>query len=415
MDKKENRRMKVANLSSFMVLGFMEAAWAPMVPFIKERFMLDEGELGMLLLCTGVGSFMALPVVSKLISRLGCRRVMQYSAVVFALTLILLSVSPAIAMTAFLLFVFGAFTVSLDVSSNVNAVIVESELKKPLMSGFHGGYSVGTLAGSAFMSAMLSVGISLFCGASAVFALMMFVTFMYCGHLVNDVRGYEEKNRKKDENTEQETALEPKKRPKVPPMVLIIGVMCFIMYAMEGAVMSWSGVFATQERGIDIKSAGFIYSFFAISMTIMRLCGNRIVVRLGRRKTVVTGAVLVATGWIMTVVVPNIYGACGGFLLVGFGAANIVPQLISFSGTIRNFPVHDTIAFINALGYSGILLGPVIIGFTSKMFSLGTSFVGIGIISLAVGLIAIKVINDEGLETRKKTMEKELNAQGADN
>lgn len=401
MTKKENRRLKISNLSSFIVLGFLESSWAPMVPYIKERFALDEGELGLLLLCTGIGAFIALPIISKLTSRFGCKKVMQISAVFFALTLIMLAISPYAALTAVLLLIFGALTVGLDVASNVNAVIVESELKKPLMSGFHGGYSVGTLAGSAFMSAMLSVGISLFFGTSAVFALMMFITFMYCGHLINDVKAYE--NRKKEEDKESaKSETEEKKHRRIPALVIIIGCMCFIMYALEGAVMSWSGVFANQERGIDISSAGFIYSFFAISMTIMRLVGNKIVVNLGRKLTVVAGSLLVAAGWIITVIVPNIYGTCIGFLLVGFGAANIVPQLVSFAGTIKNFPVHDTIAFINALGYSGILLGPVVIGFTSKMYSLPSTFVGIGISALIVGLIAIKVVTDEGLETKKK-------------
>ncbi|MBP5244585.1 MAG: MFS transporter [Succinivibrio sp.] len=401
MTKKENRRLKISNLSSFIVLGFLEASWAPMVPYIKARFNLDEGALGLLLLCTGIGAFIALPVVSSLTNRFGCKKVMQICAVFFALTLIMLSVSPNLALTAILLLIFEALTVGLDVASNINAVIVESELKKPLMSGFHGGYSVGTLAGSAFMSAMLSVGISLFFGTSAVFALMMFITFMYCGHLINDVKAYESKKKEADAEGSKEESSEKKQR-RIPMLVIIIGSMCFIMYALEGAVMSWSGVFANQERGIDISSAGFIYSFFAISMTIMRLVGNRIVVNLGRKITVVTGSLLVAAGWIITVIVPNIYGTCIGFLLVGFGAANIVPQLVSFAGTIKNFPVHDTIAFINALGYSGILLGPVVIGFTSKMYSLPATFVGIGVSALIVGLIAFKVVTDEGLETKKK-------------
>lgn len=404
MTNKENRRLKISNLSSFIVLGFLEAAWAPMVPYIKARFDLDEGQLGLLLLCTGIGSFIALPIVSSLTSRFGCKKVMQICAVFFALTLIMLSVSPDLALTAVLLLIFGALTIGLDVSSNINAVIVESELKKPLMSGFHGGYSIGTLAGSAFMSAMLSVGISLFFGASAVFALMMFITFMYCGHLISDVKAFENKKKEADERS-SDTEPTEKKHKRIPLLVIIIGCMCFIMYALEGAVLSWSGVFANQERGIDISSAGFIYSFFAISMTIMRLVGNKIVVSLGRKITVVTGTLLVAAGWIITVIIPNIYGTCIGFLLVGFGAANIVPQLVSFAGTIRNFPVHDTIAFINALGYSGILLGPVVIGFTSKAFSLPATFVGIGISSLIVGLIALKVVTDEGLETKKKIRE----------
>lgn len=49
--------------------------------------------------------------------------------------------------------------------------------------------------------------------------------------------------------------------------------------------------------------------------------------------------------------------------------------------------VHNIISFINALGYSGILLGPVIIGFIGKRYGLHVSFIGIAVFALIVAII----------------------------
>ncbi len=54
----------------------------------------------------------------------------------------------------------------------------------------------------------------------------------------------------------------------IPPMVIVVGLLCFIMYASEGAVMGWSVIFVSQERGIDMSVAGFFYTAFAIAMTV---------------------------------------------------------------------------------------------------------------------------------------------------
>ena len=74
-----DHQIRFANLYSFMVLGILESSWAPMIPYIKDRFMLDEGSLGLLLLCLGVGSFCALPLVGSMSAKLGCKALVYIS------------------------------------------------------------------------------------------------------------------------------------------------------------------------------------------------------------------------------------------------------------------------------------------------------------------------------------------------
>lgn len=391
MDTKTKNRMKLSNLCSFLVLGTLEAAWAPMVPYIKDRFALSEGDLGLLLLCSGLGSFAFLPVIGMLCSRLGCRRTVYICGTLLSLTLFGIATSADVYLCALMLFVFGAMGIGVDVSSNVNAVMVEAQFKKPLMSGFHGGYSLGTLIGSALASALLTLGLNLALDAFVIMLLALVAVFLGGRYLLTDIRTKEQ-----DSGNVQNAADESRKRKThpfyVPPLVIVVGVMCFFMYSIEGAVMSWSAVFVTQERNISLEAAGFIYTSFAVAMTVMRLVGNTLVTRTGRRNTVTLGAILVSLGFAMVVLIPHVLGAIAGFLVVGIGAANIVPQLVSFAGTVKGLPVQSTISIINALGYSGVLAGPVIIGFVSDLYSLSVTFMCIAAVVLLVGMVGFMIL-----------------------
>lgn len=380
MAKDESRALRASNRNSFMILGVLEAAWAPMVPFIKDRFDLDESQLGLLLLASGLGGLLTLPLAGYTVARLGSRRETAVFGILISLSLLAITISPSLPLTAVLLFCFGIATVCIDVSSNVNAVILEGIYKRPLMSGFHGGYSLGTIIGAALVSTMLAAGFGIAQSAAVVAAIGVATVVFGCRHLISDVQKYDSAPAgKADENEPQHGRLH------IPGTVIVIGFLCFFMYGSEGAVLSWSAVFAHQERGMSLEYAGYIYTSFACTMTVMRFLGNRIVLRTGRRRTVFIGGLMVSAGFLVTLI-PHAAFAALGFAIVGLGAANVVPQMVSFAGTVKGMPVHRIITVVNALGYSGILLGPVIIGFVAKHLSISAAFFGIAVVGIGVAL-----------------------------
>ena len=285
-----------------------------------------------------------------------------------------------------MLMVFGGCTITIDVAANMNGVTVERMTGRHLMSGFHGGYSLGTLIGAGAMSVLFTLG---FMPKWAVVICMVFILLALvfgCRDLLP-----------KEEFVLSDAPVEKLRKNKlyIPPMVIVVGLLCFIMYASEGAVMGWSAIFVSQERGVDMSMAGFFYTAFAVSMTIMRLCGDKTVNRLGQRSVVAGGALLIAVGFMVIVLVDSSVAAVVGFVIVGCGAANVVPQLVSFAAHIKGMAVHNIISFINALGYSGILLGPVLIGFVGKHYGLHISFVGIAVFVLIVAVVSSIILKSK--------------------
>lgn len=381
----QHTHLLVSNRVAFMTIGVLEAAWAPLAPYVKSAFAIDEATLGLLMLCSGFGSICTLPVSGFLVNRFGAKQVVYVSGFLMVFALLTISLFVNIWLTGLMLMVFGGCTITIDVAANMNGVTVERMMGRHLMSGFHGGYSLGTLIGAGAMSVLFTLGLIPLWAVVVCMTFMLPVLVFGCRDLLS-----------REEIVSESPVEKPSKHKLyIPPMVIVVGLLCFIMYASEGAVMGWSAIFVSQERGISMSMAGFFYTAFAVSMTIMRLCGDKIVEQLGQRLVVTGGALLIAVGFMTTVLIDSAVAAAIGFAMVGCGASNVVPQLVSFAAHIKGMAVHNIISFINAFGYSGILLGPVIIGFVGKHYGLHVSFAGIAVFVLIVAVVSCIILKDK--------------------
>ena len=168
---------------AFLVAGFGVASWAPLVPFVKERLQVDDGVLGLLLLCLGAGSIAAMLLTAVLSARYGSRPIILAGGFGLAVLLPLLVVAGSPLSLGLTLFAFGAALGSLDVAINIHGVEVERAARQPLMSGFHALFSVGGFAGATVMTFLLSSRIApLACTlfASMLMAIAMTLRLLVC-------------------------------------------------------------------------------------------------------------------------------------------------------------------------------------------------------------------------------------------
>src|ERR1700674_3055654 len=93
---------------AFLVAGFGMAAWAPLVPYAKQRLGIDDAALGLLLLCLGGGSIITMPFSGALATRFGCRRVIRAGGLCVAAALPALAAAPTVPAIAVALLAFGA-------------------------------------------------------------------------------------------------------------------------------------------------------------------------------------------------------------------------------------------------------------------------------------------------------------------
>lgn len=71
-----------------------------------------------------------------------------------------MALTDSIAWLGVALFAFGGTLGVLDILLNIQSLKVERALQRPLMSQFHGMFSLGTIAGAACLTALLTLGLS---------------------------------------------------------------------------------------------------------------------------------------------------------------------------------------------------------------------------------------------------------------
>ncbi|WP_428374990.1 MFS transporter [Lichenicoccus sp.] len=353
----------------FFIAGFGSAAWAALVPFARARAGLSDGTLGLLLLCLGIGSIVTMPLSGALAARFGCRRVIIAAGTAAAIALPLLASISSRAALAVTLMLFGAGIGGLDVAMNIQAIIVERASERAMMSGFHGLFSLGGIAGAGGMALLLGRGASPLQATCCVSLGMLAALAASAAHLL------------------PYGARADGPAFAIPHgIVLFIGLLCFVLFLAEGAVLDWSAVFLTAVRHMARSYAGLGYAAFAATMTAGRLSGDRIVDALGPRRVVLAGGLCAAAGFVLTLVAGGWPMALLGFALVGVGCANIVPVLFSAVGRQSVMPEPVAVPAITTLGYAGILAGPAGIGLIAHLSSLQVAFMVLAAMLVGVSL-----------------------------
>ena len=370
------RLQQVSTRIAFFIAGLGIAAWAPLVPYAKARAGLDEGTLGLLLLCLGVGSILAMPLAGILATRFGCRKVATGGTLLICAALPLLATVSSIPALIATLFMFGAGLGTVDSTVNLQAVIVERASGKHMMSGFHGLFSLGGIVGAAGVSALLGLGLTPLAAMLVVVAVLIGALFKAVPHMLPYG----------SESSGPAFAIPH-------GIVLFIGGMCFIVFLTEGAALDWSAVFLAQERGIDTAYAGLGYAVFALTMTVGRLLGDRIVRSVGATRIILFGGLLAAAGLFLATFAPSWEAALLGYALVGAGCSNIVPVLYTAVGKQTVMPESIAVPAITTLGYAGILAGPAVIGFVAHASSLSFAFglMAVLLVAVAIGGKTLKV------------------------
>ena len=375
MDKKQiGEREAHATRAFFFIGGFGSASWAPLVPLLRARLAIGDDVLGLLLLCIGIGSLATMPLSGALAARLGCRRVLMVTGMLFACALLAVTLVDSLWIAVPIILAFGALMGCIDVVINIAAVIVEKGIGRRIMSGMHAFWSLGGFVGAGLYGVWVGVlGLTAFQSTAIAAGIVLALTVGFGRNLIPYGGG-----------GGSLVAL-----PR--GIVVFVGITAFIAFLSEGAVMDWSGVYLTAVRGMDLALAGVGFSVFSAAMLTMRFLGDRVVQRIGQRPVAVGGALLTLVGILLIMFAPVDALLYFGFFAIGIGSANIVPVFFSLMGRQNVMPIGTAVSAVSTMGYLGILAGPAAIGFISSATNLQTAFGMLAVLSIAQAAVGFYV------------------------
>ncbi|MDH0181625.1 MFS transporter [Stutzerimonas stutzeri] len=356
-----------ATRCGFFMAGFGLSVWAPLVPYVRERIEMTDAVFGLLLLCIGIGSLTWMPISGVLVARWGIRPVQLCSVALLALALAGMALTDSIGWLGLALFCFGGSLGVIDVIMNIQAVLVETAVGRRLMSNFHGMYSLGAISGALVLTGLLSLGL-----APEVGSFMMIGVIVAANLAL--ARGYL-----------------PNRAPggglafvRPTGLVMLVGLMCFVVYLAEGAVLDWSALYLTGEKGLEVARGGLGYAAFAMMVTIARFAGAPLVNSLGTARVIAFGGMLAAFGIGLSLTADHWALALVGYGLCGLGCANVSPVLISSLSRQDGMPVQLAVTVATTIGFAGVLAGPAMMGMVAHFSSLGMAFALLAVLLLGI-------------------------------
>ena len=370
---------RLATRLSFFSLGFATAAWAPLIPFAQQRLNLNHADFGLLLLCMGIGSMIAMPATGALVKRWGCRPLIALALMLLMVLLPSLTMWNSIVMMAVALFIFGSAAGCLGVAINLQAVVVEKHSLRALMSSFHGMCSLGGLTGAMLVTALLAVGLSPLMSTLSVVMILLVIGGIA---IPSCLTSFEQ-----DERPDDEMIDKPKKYYRPNGIILLIGMMCFIAFLSEGAAMDWGGIYLTSKYQLNPAFAGLAYTFFALSMTTGRFAGHILLKQWGEKSIVTYSAIGAAIGMAVIVTAPIWQVVILGYALLGLGCSNIVPVMFSRVGRQNDMPKAAALSLVSTIAYTGSLSGPALIGLIGEWVGLSTVLTGVAVLLFVIALL----------------------------
>jgi MFS family permease len=381
----------------FAMHGIVSGTLAARMPWIAQHVGVGSGvgKLGYALVMPAVGGLLTMPFAGRLVHRIGTRRATQILMTGWGFSLIPISLAPNLPLLAVSMFVAGAFAGTADMAMNSEAIAVERQLGRSIMSGLHGMWSVGGFlaGGIGWLMAHFSVdGRPHFFGMALLVAVVTIA--VYAGLAAPTVTA---------ESTEDADGEGGPKFAFPRGAILVIGLIGFAAIFAEASGNDWSAVYLVNQLGGAQSTGAVAYACFAGAMTIGRLTGDAVVRRFGPVATVRTSGALGVLGAIL-IVTAGVVGeqkllAVAGFTLVGIGIAVVVPLAFSAAGHAAKTPAAraHAIAAVATVAYGAGLAAPGIIGAVASVTNLMVSFVVVAVLVLVMALAA-PVLKGAGAE-----------------
>jgi MFS family permease len=370
-----SRTAAVSVTALFAVNGLLLGGYGGALPSLRARLDLSYPQVAALLFFGGLAAITSMQIGGRLADAYGARKVSLTALPIIIAAALVLGFAPnyPLAVVGGVLIGFG--NGAMDVAMNALGVQVESARRAPIMSFFHAFFSIGNFAGAGAVLLMATVlGLT---GGAIVLPLML--TLAVAALIVLAVL---------IKITPEAARVEHKVdgvRTRIPRVAWLLGVMALAFGLSEGTAVDWSSLHVTEVAEVDSTTGSL--GLIAVSglMVVIRLLGDRLVARFGRRAVVRFGGLCAALGYFAVTLVSSLPLLIAGWALVGFGVGMIAPQVYAVAGHIGGGRV---LAVVVTFGYAAFLVGPGVIGFLVAHLGLHHAMVVPAVLCAGILLLA---------------------------
>ncbi|MFE9536127.1 MFS transporter [Streptomyces sp. NPDC006691] len=380
----EYRRSQAAIAALFCCLGFQYATWVSRIPALKTRLDLSEAELGLLLMVCGAGAAISFPLVAVLTRRFGSRRLAVGSALALGAVLLALSVTPNYAVTLLIVCCDGVAVGCLNVAMNAQAAALEVKYQRTTMAKMHATFSAGSLFAALLASGVTSLSSALPAHFLTATALLAALVLAARGNLLTE----DQLSSGTAESPNPSPTGEKRKGLTLPTRVTIwMGLAMAFGTVTEGAMNDWSALYLKDTAGAAAELAPLGIAVVSVMMVLARLFADGWRTKWGDERIVRVGSVLAGAGLALALLAGGVVPALLGFACVGLGIAAVTPCVYVAAARQGS----DALALVAAMGTTGLLGGPAVIGFIANGTSLAWGMGAVAASALVVALCSTRI------------------------
>lgn len=361
----------------FLLCGLNFATWATRIPDFKQILHLSDAALGTVLMGLPIGSLVSLPIAGLLIAKYNSKIICLVAVVLYTLIIPLIGFSTNALQLFGCLFLFGMSGDILNIAMNTQVVMLEKKMSKIIMSSFHAIFSCGLMLGALLGGILVSNNIEFrihFFSISVVNLILIPAFYFY---LLND------------DKVKQPIINESKSSIfKLGSYLIILSFIAFCGMLCEGAMADWITLYFKENVNSDLLPNTIGFTSFAAAMVVGRLSGDYLSNKYKVKNILITNGLLISIGMAVTLIMPQIFIKIVGCFIIGIGISTIVPLIYSKAGTQTKILPSIAIAGVSTIAYIGFLLGPVVIGYLSDLFSLQLALVLLIVLGLVASTIA---------------------------
>ena len=364
---------------AFLVYSFCMGSMFPRLPEIQQAMGVGEGQLGLALIGSAVGTLISLTFAGRFIEVIGYRAVL--------LTAIpLLSVLYALSMWAqgplmffCLLLPVGLCIGCIEIIVNIEADRVEHAIGRRIMSRAHAFWSLGFFASGLVGSFIAQTGLEPRWHLLLMIPVTIVATALVLGR-------FDPAPHRTGSSTDEASRLA---RPTATIMALV--AVCISAMLMEGAGIDWSAIYMRDMFDAAPFWAGIAVAMVAGSQAFARFFADGFVDRFSPVAVARTLLLVLGVGIALVFFAGASWVAYLGFALIGIGSSALFPLAMSAAAQQTDRPAAINVAALAQFSFTAFLLGPPLLGYVAEHFGIQWTY-GIGAPLVVLGLLTAHVL-----------------------
>ncbi|KRE79604.1 MFS transporter [Arthrobacter sp. Soil763] len=386
----EVTRWRNAVVAAYAFSGIAFASWVSRLPAIRDGLDLTPGNVGLLLLCMTLGSFVSVSASGLIVLRFGSKQTIRIGSIMVGAGLVLAGFGTSVLVNPLAvaagLAVVGLGTASWNTASNVEGAAVERAVRRHIMPRLHGAFSLGTVAGAAVGAWSAGAGVPVFWHLAGIGVLVAGSVATAAAWFRADITPVEDAqftpsgtDTFEDPSTGPLPVISPAAQGTAEPLdskrqiaqawrdrrTLLLGVLVLGLALAEGAAGDWVALALADGHGQSDAAGAAGYGLFVTFMTVGRFAGTVALDRFGRVPVMRWCAALAVAGLGLFVFAPVPWLAYVALAVWGLGASLGFPVGMSAAAD-DPAKAAARVSVVSTIGYGAFLCGPPLLGLLAE-------------------------------------------------